>query len=201
MIFGKLFRKKPKDIIDQVKKQGYAVERRYGGSPYQPIAAFRGKVSVGNRSFPCDTALSVNDAHVPGGGRAEFSTFVYGGRQGKNLEHLNKVIDNYNCHLPGKLVRDYTDDSYDVMYVTSEPASKLDTGLVVENIHHHAQTKARLLPEIEHLDSKLNLQARTSLSPSERFGKNHMKSNLELPSIPDITYTPDHNLIKSKTSY
>jgi hypothetical protein len=201
MIFEKLFGKQPKEIINQVKKQGYAVERPNGDSSDQPIAAFRGKVAVGNRSFPCDTALSVNNADVPGGGRAEFSTFIWGGRQGKNLEHLNRVIDNYNCHLPGKLVRDYTDDSYDIMYVTSEPQSKLDTHLVVENVHHHAQMKARLMPEFEHLDNKLNLHPRTSLSPSERYGKNHMRSNLELPSIPDITYTPDHNSIKSKSSY
>lgn len=188
-MISKLVRK-GRRVVNQVEERGYVVER-HEGPLGEPIAAFRGKVSVGNRTFPCDTALSLNVGDVPGGGRAEFTTFIYGGRQGENAEHLRQVVDNFSHDLHGKLVRDYTDDSHDVIYATSEPMSRLNRDLVIDNVHHHAQVKARILPHLKLLDEQLDLEPHTSLTDSERFAKDYMRTVKGLPSPPEIIYLPD----------
>lgn len=179
-------------VLNQVEREGYVIER-YDAPPGQPIAAFRGKVVVGERTYPCDTAFSINTGDIPGGARAEFATLIHEGRQGKNVEHQRQVISNLSSDLPGKLVPDYRDSSYDVMYITSEPASKLDGDLAVDNIRHHAQVKATIEPHLEHLDQTLGLESHTQLSASERFGKDYMNAVRGLPSAPKTIYIPDQS--------
>jgi len=177
--------------LEQVAEKGYVI-KRFGDSLDEPIAAFSGKVRVGDDVFKCETALNLNSGDIPGGTRAEFTTYIHGGRQGENVEHWNRTIENLNYDLPGKLVQDYTDGSNDVLYVTSEAASKLDGDLVIENIHHHAQTKAKLKPHLEYLDKQLRLEPHKNLTDSEQFAANYVNSIRKLPTAAQIRYISEN---------
>lgn len=177
-------------IAKQVEDKGYVVER-LENAVGDPLYAFRGRIVVGDMTTPCDTAMSVRAGDVPGGARVEFATFIHEGRQGKNIQHAKEVITNLSYGLHGKLQPDPSDDSYDLMYITSEPASKLDANLVVENIHHHAQVKTRLKPHLDNLDDQLDLERHTKPTESEKFGQNYVSTLRGLPSTPAVSYFPD----------
>ena len=77
-------------------------------------------------------------------------------------------------------------------YVTSEAASKLDGELVIENIHHHAQTKAKLKPHLEYLDKQLRLEPHKNLTDSEQFAANYVSSIRKLPTAAQIRYISEN---------
>jgi hypothetical protein len=190
-------RLKNEKILSQMERDGYAVEH-HEGPLGQPMAVFRGEIEIPGRDkhIPCDTAFSINPTDTPGGGRGEFVTLVYEGRDGKNISHQNQVVNNVSYNLPGKLVRDYTDDSQDLLYVTSEPLSKLDKHLAVENVNHHAQIKAKLYPHFEHLDQQLSLKEHSSITDSEQFARNYTTIIRETPPISEARYIPNTDRIR-----
>lgn len=178
-------RKHQTEIASDIQNRGYVV-KKFEDSTGQPLYVFRGAVEVERQIVPCDTTWSINTDNLPGQGRAEFSTFIHTGKSGKNVEHWNRVLDDLNYHLPGKLVRDYTDNSDDVLYVTSEPLSGLNQGIVVENIHHHAQVKGSLFPQLERLNLELEQNAQI-IDESDIFAKEFV-SQIQKQKPTEIPY-------------
>jgi hypothetical protein len=154
--------------INEDERNPYVIERwenRLG----RPIAVSRGNVKLGDKIYPCDTAFDVDPGQPPGSERGTFSTFIHPGVRGEDVARFEKAVDVLNYDLPGKLVRDYTDKSQDVLYVTSERMSTLTKKEFLENLEHHAQVKAQVTPKLETLrgELRLDLKERTCLTETE----------------------------------
>jgi len=132
-------------------------------------------------------ALNTADG-LPGEGRVEFTTLIHDGRQGAAINKVKETVNAWNGDLPGKLWQDHTDGSFDIMYQTSEPVSKIDRQLIADNVVHHAQVKAKIKPELERLDIQLGLQPRHSVSSDEQFARSVVTSFKGLGQTPDTKY-------------
>ncbi|NER38240.1 MAG: hypothetical protein F6J93_30505 [Oscillatoria sp. SIO1A7] len=103
--------------------------------------------------YPCDTVVYVKtaDRNQPLFLEwATFATFICHGAL-ENSRAFSNQIDVLNYHYLGKFVRDYTDGSQDILYVTSERLSSLTLEALKAHLEHHAKAKATVIPHLERL--------------------------------------------------
>ena len=145
---------KLREILADLEKQGRSCTH-YETNTSQDFTVIWGNVRVGDRLYPCDTAvyLRVIDQTQPlsYSEYCFFATFICKGLNGKTGESFNQIVDKLNYDLLGKLVRDYTDSSQDILYVTSERMHGLTTEVFQAHLYHHAKVKATYTPKLEKL--------------------------------------------------
>jgi len=104
--------------------------------------------------YPCDTTLHLKiiDQNQPGySEHAIFGTFIFPGRSGNTGIPFNQAVDKLNYDFLGKFVRDHTDKSQDILYVTTEYVNNLTSEVVLAHLDHHAKVKATVTPRLENM--------------------------------------------------
>ncbi len=122
------------------------------------VAYFLSKVTNQDTGqvYPCDTCITVRDiSGLLPEDRSQyvfFVTFICHGMKGKGAEIFNETVDrmSYNSDI-GKFVRDYTDESNDVLYVTNECLADLTAEIVIGQLEYHAKVKLKVAPVLEQL--------------------------------------------------
>lgn len=107
-----------------------------------------------DRAYPCDTTLHLKiiDQNLPGHSEhAIFGTFIFPGGNGNTGIPFNQAVDKLNYDYLGKFVRDYTDGSQDILYVTTECVNNLTSEVVLAHLYHHAKVKATVTPRLENM--------------------------------------------------
>ncbi len=155
-------------VMKDAERQHFSLERTMDDSG-QELTIARANIRVGDKVYPCDTAIDIAPNQLKGTEKVTFTTLISEGVSGEKEEIFRKVIEVLNYDLPGKLVHDHTDRSQDILYTTSERVGKLTPSDLIQNLEHHAQVKALITPELESLITQLGLEEKSSGTESEKF--------------------------------
>lgn len=140
-------------IIDELESRGQKFtlfyETENGESSF---FACWSDIKVSGRVYPVNTIIMIEQLEAGHLGNSEyvtFVTFICEGQYKDSGESFNEAIEKLNYHYFGKLVRDYTDKSQDIMYITS--LNSLTLEVVGEHLDHHVEVKGALTPGFERL--------------------------------------------------
>ncbi|TEU19058.1 MAG: hypothetical protein E3J21_04725 [Anaerolineales bacterium] len=184
--------KKVHRITENLERKGQYNFEVYRGAD-QPVVVSLADVRVGDRTYPCDTAIDIDPGQQPGSEDATFTTLIHEGVSGQNAEMFDKAVEILNYNYPGKFVRDYTDRSQDVLYNTRERVSNLSPEVVSEHLEEHVKVKARVTPELEHVRAQLGLGPKESATKAEEFAidwEKTLRHTKDLPHGPEVIYLP-----------
>lgn len=184
--------KKVQRIAENLEREGKYNFELYRGAG-QPVAVSLADVRVGDRTYPCDTAIDIDPGQRPGSEHATLTTFIHEGVSGQHAVMFDKCVETQNYDYPGKFVRDYTDGSQDVLYTTRERVRSLSSEVIDEHLEEHAKVKARVTPALEHVSAQLGLGPKESATEAESFAKNWagtLRHTRDLPYGPEVTYLP-----------
>lgn len=141
-------------IITELETQGRKCDRVKTDNNRSFFVVW-GQIQIdGYPTYPCDTVVLPKIIDQNQANYSEyilFVTFICEGLNGNAGKPFNKAVDKLNYDCLGKFVRDYTDGSQDILYVTSECLSNLTTEVVKAHLFHHAKVKATFTPTLEKL--------------------------------------------------
>ena len=175
-------------IINELKRNNYNIESGTDGLTY----IVRGNIVFGTMQYACDTVISEDVKQPDGAPAAIFSTYIYSGLSGENMQYFTELIGLMNYRYLGKFVNDFTDGSQDLIYVTRERLDKLSWQVIDKHLIHHAQVKSQVAPAVKTISSKLGLQLKSSDSKDSNFHKlaGQFMDVLKAQSDETIQYIP-----------
>lgn len=141
-------------IIAELERRGqkFTLSETENGEPSYFVCWRKTKDKITSRVYPADTIILIEKLdpnRLQSSEYATFATFICEGQYKDSGESFNKAIEKLNYHFLGKFVRDCTDESQDIMYITS--LNSLTLEVVGEHLYHHVEVKGTLTPGLERL--------------------------------------------------